>query len=142
METLYHLVHTVTCMGYGPLASRAFPGCASDAPNPAVDKAARRDLIQALVKAVDPEGTDDLSSPWVKAFRGAVVMAPNRVLRKRPPADRLARVFWMSLALQINPAKVGRAMAKEVEAWDDEQCALFNAVTDALEDFDLSGYDE
>jgi|DEB0MinimDraft_10_1074344.scaffolds.fasta_scaffold13713_7 hypothetical protein len=142
MEVEYSATLAFKIIGYGPLATRAFPGCASDAPDPAVDKAARRDLIQALVKAVDPEGTDDLSSPWVKAFRGAVVMAPNRVLRKRPPADRLARVFWMSLALQINPAKVGRAMAKEVEAWDDEQCALFNAVTDALEDFDLSGYDE
>ena len=142
METLYHLTHTVTCMGYGPLASRAFPGCASDAPDPAVDEAAHQELIRAMDKAFDPEGRDDLSDPWIVALRAACVLHPDRLLRKRAPKERLARTIWVALTLQINPAKVSEALAKEAEAWDEEQCALFNAITDALEGFDLSGYDE
>jgi len=142
METLYRLTHTVTCMGYGPLAFRAFPGCASDAPDPTADEAVRRDLIQPLVKAVDPEGTDDPSSPWFKALRGACVLQRDRLLRKTPPKDRLARVAWVSLALQVNPALVSDALAREAKAWDTGQCALFNVLTDALSKFDLSGFDD
>ena len=142
MEVEYSVTHTVTCMGYGPLATRAFPGCASDAPDPAVDEAARRDLIIALEEALDSDGQRDPLDLWFVAFRAACVLHPDRLLRKRAPKERLARTIWVALTLQINPAKVSEALAKEAEAWDEEQCALFNAITDVLEGFDLSGYDE
>ena len=140
METTYTLTHTVTCIGYGPLASRCFPGCASDAPSPE-DEAVRQDLIIALAKALDPEGKDDLSDPWFAAFRAAVVLQPGRLLRKRPPRERLARTVWVAFALQMNPAKVSHALAQEAEAWDAEQCDLFNAITDVLENYDVSSVD-
>ena len=140
MTTTYTLTHTVTCIGYGPLASRCFPGCASDAPSP-YDEEVRRDLINALVKALDPEGKDDPSDPWFAAFRAAIVLQPNRLLRKRPPAERLARTVWVAFALQMNPAKVSHALAQEAETWDTEQCDLFNAITDVLENFDVSSFD-
>jgi len=136
----YTLTHTVTGLGYGPLASRAFPGCASDAPSPD-DEEVRRDLISALVKALDPEGKDDPLDPWFAAFRAAVVLQPDRLLRKAVPKDRLGRVAWTALALQINPAKVSHALAQEAETWDTEQCDLFNAITDVLENFDVSSFD-
>lgn len=136
------LTHTVTCIGYGPLASRCFPGCASDAPSPATDDAAHRALIKTLVKAVDPQGKDDPSDPWFKSLRSACVLHPDRLLRKTPPKDRLARVAWVSLALQVNPRKVSDALAREAETWDSGQCAYFNALTDALEKFNLVGFDE
>ena len=142
MQAEYSVTHTVTCMGYGPLATRAFPGCASDAPDPAANEAARQDLIIALEKALDPEEKNDPLDPWFAAFRAACVLHPDRLLRKRVPKERLARTVWVALTLQINPAKVSEALAKEAEAWDEEQCALFNAITDVLEGFDLSGYDE
>lgn len=142
MEAEYSVTHTVVCMGYGPLASRAFPGCASDAPNPYFDDDARQELISTMEKALDPEEKNDPLDPWFAAFRAACVLHPDRMLRKRPPAERLARTVWVALALQINPAKVSEALAKEAEAWEEEQCALFNAITDVLEGFDLSGYDE
>jgi len=142
MEVEYSFTHTVISIDYGPLASRCFPGCASDAPDPAVDEAARQELIRAMGKAFDPEGRDDLSDPWIVALRAACVLHPDRLLRKRPPRERLARTVWITFALQINPAKVSKALAQEAETWDDEQCALFNAITDALEGFDLSGYDD
>ena len=92
-------------------------------------------------KALDPEGRDDLSDPWVVAFRAACVLHPNRLLRKRPPRERLARTVWVALALQINPAKVSHALAQEAETWDAEQCDLFGAITDVLENFDISSFD-
>ena len=140
MQTTYTLKHTVTCIGYGPLASRCFPGCASDAPSPD-DEEVRRDLISALVKALDPEGKDDPFDPWFAAFRAAVVLQPDRLLRKAVPKDRLGRVAWTALALQINPAKVSHALAQEAETWGTEQCDLFNAITDVLENFDVSSFD-
>ena len=140
MQTTYTLKHTVTCIGYGPLASRCFPGCASDAPSPE-DEAVRQDLIIALVKALDPEGKDDPSDPWFAAFRAAIVLHPNGLLRMRPPRERLARTVWVAFALQINPAKVSHALAQEAEAWDAEQCDLFGAITDVLENFDISSFD-
>ena len=140
MQTTYTLKHTVTCIGYGPLASRCFPGCASDAPRPE-DETVRQDLVIALVKALDPEGTDDLSDPWVSAFRAAVVLQPGRLLRKRPPRERLARTVWVAFALQMNPAKVSHALAQEAETWDAEQCDLFGAITDVLENYDVSSFD-
>lgn len=136
----YTLTHTVTGLGYGPLASRAFPGCASDAPSPD-DEEVRRDLISALVKALDPEGKDDPLDPWFAAFRAAVVLQPDRLLRRAVPKDRLGRVAWIALALQINPRKVSDALAQEAETWDTEQCDLFNAITDVLENFDVSPFD-
>lgn len=136
----YTLTHTVTGLGYGPLASRAFPGCASDAPSPD-DEEVRRDLISALVKALDPEGKDDPLDPWFAAFRAAVVLQPDRLLRRVVPKDRLGRVAWTALALQINPRKVSDALAQEAETWDTEQCDLFNAITDVLENFDVSSFD-
>lgn len=136
----YTLTHTVTGLGYGPLASRAFPGCASDAPSPD-DEEVRRDLISALVKALDPDGKDDPLDPWFAAFRAAVVLQPDRLLRKAVPKDRLGRVAWIALALQINPRKVSDALAQEAETWDTEQCDLFNAITDVLENFDVSSFD-
>jgi len=138
MTTTYTLTHTVTCLGYGPLASRCFPGCASDAPSPE-DEAVRQDLISALVKALDPESWQ--SYPWLAAFRAAVVLQPDRLLRKAVPKDRLGRVAWTALALQINPRKVSDALAQEAETWDTEQCDLFNAITDVLENFDVSSFD-
>ena len=141
MQTTYTLTHTVTCIGYGPLASRCFPGCASDAPDPAVDEAARQELIRAMDKAFDPEGRDDLSDPWIVALRAACVLHPDRLLRKRPPRERLARTVWVAFALQMNPAKVSHALAQEAEAWDAEQCDLFDAITDVLENFDISSFD-
>jgi len=140
MQTTYTLKHTVTCIGYGPLASRCFPGCASDAPSPDDDEV-RRELIGSLVKALDPEGRDNPLDPWFSAFRSAVVLQPDRLLRKRPPAERLARTVWVALALQINPAKVSHALAQEAETWDAEQCDLFGAITDVLENFDVSSFD-
>lgn len=136
----YTLTHTVTGLGYGPLASRAFPGCASDAPSPD-DEEVRRDLISALVKALDPEGKDDPLDPWFAAFRAAVVLQPDRLLRRVVPKDRLGRVAWTALALQINPRKVSDALAQEAETWDTEQCDLFNAITDVLENYDVSSFD-
>ena len=142
MQTTYTLTHTVTCLGYGPLAFRGFPGCASDAPDPAADEAVRRDLIKTLVKAVDPEGKDDPANPWYHAIRSACVLRADRLLRKSPPKDHLGRVAWISLALQVNPRKVSDALAQEAETWDTGQCALFNVLTDALSKFDLSGFDD
>jgi len=136
----YTLTHTVTGLGYGPLASRVFPGCASDAPSPN-DEEVRRELIGALVKALDPEGKDDPLDPWFAAFRAAVVLQPDRLLRRVVPKDRLGRVAWTALALQINPRKVSDALAQEAETWDTEQCALFNAITDVLENYDVSSFD-
>ena len=140
MQTTYTLKHTVTCIGYGPLASRCFPGCASDAPSPD-DEEVRRDLISTMEKALDPEEKNDPLDPWFTAFRAACVLHPDRMLRKRPPAERLARTVWVALALQINPAKVSHALAQEAETWDTEQCDLFNAITDVLENFDVSSFD-
>jgi len=141
MQTTYTLKHTVTCIGYGPLASRCFPGCASDAPNPYFDDDARQDLISTMEKALDPEEKNDPLDPWFAAFRAACVLHPDRMLRKRPPAERLARTVWVALALQINPAKVSHALAQEAETWDAEQCDLFGAITDVLENFDISSFD-
>lgn len=141
METTYTLTHTVTCIGYGPLASRCFPGCASDAPNPYFDDDARQELISTMEKALDPEEKNDPLDPWFAAFRAACVLHPDRMLRKRPPAERLARTVWVALALQINPSKVSHALAQEAEAWDAEQCDLFDAITDVLENFDISSFD-
>ena len=141
MQTTYTLKHTVTCIGYGPLASRCFPGCASDAPNPYFDDDARQELISTLEKALDPEEKNDPLDPWFAAFRAACVLHPDRMLRKRPPAERLARTVWVALALQINPAKVSHALAQEAETWDAEQCDLFGAITDVLENFDISSFD-
>jgi hypothetical protein len=142
MEVEYSATLAFKIIGYGPLATRAFPGCASDAPDPAVDEAARQDLIVALEEALDSDGQRDPLNLWFLALRAACVLHPDRLLRKRPPRERLARTVWVALTLQINPAKVSEALAKEAEAWDEEQCALFNAITDVLEGFDLSGYDE
>ena len=141
MEVEYSVTHTVTCMGYGPLATRAFPGCASDAPDPAVDEAARRDLIIALEEALDSDGQRDPLDLWFVAFRAACVLHPDRLLRKRPPRERLARTVWTTFALQINPSKVSHALAQEAEDWDAEQCDLFDAITDVLENFDISSFD-
>jgi hypothetical protein len=69
------------------------------------------------------------------------VLQPDRLLRKAVPKDRLGRVAWTALALQINPAKVSHALAQEAETWDTEQCDLFNAITDVLENFDVSSFD-
>ena len=141
MQTTYTLTHTVTCIGYGPLASRGFPGCASDAPNPYFDDDARQELISTMEKALDPKGKNDPLDPWFAAFRAACVLHPDRMLRKRPPAERLARTVWVALALQINPRKVSNALAQEAETWDAEQCDLFCAITDVLENFDISSFD-
>ena len=142
MTTTYTLTHTVTCIGYGPLASRCFPGCASDAPDPLADDETRQELSSTMEKALDPEGKDDPFDPWFAAFRAACVLHPERMLRKRPPKERLARTVWVALALQINPRKVSDALAQEAETWDTEQCALFNAITDVLENYDVSSFDE
>ena len=123
-------------IGYGPLASHAYPSCASDAPRPFIDESAREAMTVELLISLGSRRS------WADAFDGAVVKTPGRILRKLAPKDRLARVAWVSLALQVNPRKVSDALAQEAETWDSGQCAYFNALTDALEKFNLVGFDE
>jgi hypothetical protein len=122
-------------IGYGPLASHAYPSCASDAPRPFIDESAREAMTVELLISLGSRRS------WADAFDGAVVKTPGRILRKLAPKDRLARVAWVSLALQVNPRKVSDALAQEAETWDDAQTELFNVITSIFTRYDISDYD-